>query len=210
MMRQRNTVIRSMALALAFAAVGDVRIATAQRGSGDATQSAALIGLARTARDQGRYGDAATYFRDASARSTFDTPLLVEYFWVAHRADAQTARQLAERILRATPGDAAVRDGLIGLLVGAKQEAALRTVAQAGQTHDSAAALWPRRIAESHLREGNGAQAAEYFQRASALAGGTSADLAQRALALERTADPVATLKAWDQVGPSAWSSRPE
>ena len=56
MMRTRGTVIRFLTLALAFSALGGERTATAERRSGDTTQSAALIGLARTARDQGRFG----------------------------------------------------------------------------------------------------------------------------------------------------------
>ena len=56
---------------------------------GNASRAAALVGLARTARDQGRVEEAAAYFRDGDRLQPFNGPLLVEYLLGrAGRADA--------------------------------------------------------------------------------------------------------------------------
>ncbi len=192
------------ALAVSSSPVG------AQNAPSAATQVTALIGLARTARDQGRHAEAVRHFEAASRFRVFDTPLLVEYFWAAHRAGANIARSLGEQILRLNPGDTAVRDGLIGVLALARDEGVVRSVAQAGVTVDPHAAVWPRRLAESFLRAGEGARAAEYFQKAVALQGGNASDRAMYALALERMADKAAAARAWNDVDESIWSARPE
>ena len=173
-------------------------------------QVTALIGLARTARDQGRHAEAVRHFQAASRLRAFETALLVEYFWAAQRADAGITRDLGQQILRVVPGDAAVRDGLIGVLAMARDEAAVRSVAQAGAALDSRAALWPRRLAESFLRAGDGARAAEHFKRAASLQGGGDSDRAMYALALESTADQAGAASAWNEVDEAVWSTRPE
>ena len=176
----------------------------------DPTQTAARIGLARVARDQGRYQEAFGHFRDAFRGHQLELPVIVEYFWVAQRTDAETARNLAREILRKDPRNSAVRDGLIGVLAGAGNERELRDAAAAGANTEPASALWPRRLAESYLRTGDGARAAAYYEKAAALEGGTTADRALRALAIEATNDKAAALQAWNEVGESVWSSRPE
>lgn len=200
--------LRRMGLAL-IAVLAPVAIAAQERTT-VTPDVGALIGLARTARDQGRYTEAAARFREASSRHAFDRALLVEYFWVAHRADPATARALAAQILASTPYEPAVRDGWIGLLVTAHDEPAVRRVAQAGATVEPRSALWIRRLAESWLRAGDGRRAADAYRQAAALDGGTPSDLANRALALERAAAPAVTLRAWNDAGAAAWTSRPE
>ena len=73
--------------------------------------------------------------------------------------------------------------------------------------------MWPRRLAESYLRAGDGMRAAERYAVAARRTGGGPADLAQRALALERSSGLTSAAEAWN-----AWnaldeaivSSRPE
>jgi len=176
----------------------------------DPTQTAARIGLARVARDQGRFGDAFAHFRDASRGEPFELALLVEYFWVAQRADVETARPLAAEILRQDPRNSSVRDGLIGILANMRREDELREVAAAGGRSEPESALWPRRVAESYLRTGDGARAATFYAKAASLNGGTSADRALRALATEGTNDKAAALRAWNELGETVWASRPD
>jgi hypothetical protein len=123
---------RGRALVLALAALVVGLPAHAQRATADASQVTALIGLARTARDQGRYKESLSHFLDAERRQPFAAALLVELFWVAHRVDAATARGAGERILKMLPGESSVRDALIGLLAGERNEAAVRALAEGG------------------------------------------------------------------------------
>ncbi len=184
---------RVLAVVLALAVIGvPAQSVQAQRPSTDATQVAALIGLARTARDQGRFAEAVEHFRAAERLQRFDASLLAEFFWAAHRADATTAQDLGRRILQSNARESSVRDSMIGLLVSARDEAAIQALARAGATADPAQALWPRRLAESLLRAGDRLGAAEHYARAGALEGGTSADRAMRALALEAAGDRAA------------------
>ena len=131
-----------------------VSASTGAQTSTTASRAAALVGLARTARDQGHRESAAIYFRDADWLAPFTGPLLVEYFWAAHAARMPEATSVGERVLAANPREARVRDGLIGLAVAAGNEDQAARLAGQGHVLDSTEALWPRRLGESHLRMG--------------------------------------------------------
>lgn len=168
----------------------------------------ALVGLARTARDQGRVDAAATHFRDADRLQPFTGPLLVEYFWAAHAARASEAISVGHRVLATTPRETRVRDGLIGLAVAAGDEAAARRLAEQGRSSEPASALWVRRLAESHLREGRYRMAAQQFLLASTSVGADAGDRAQFAFCLELAGDRPAAARAWSDVPETLWSSR--
>ena len=85
---------------LASASIGAQTSATESR-------VAALVGLARIARDQGHRESAAAYFRDADRLRAFTGPLLVEDFWAAHAAQTPEAALVGERALAANPRDGA-------------------------------------------------------------------------------------------------------
>jgi tetratricopeptide (TPR) repeat protein len=188
---------------LTLALVGGDAVAAAQPSD---PRVAALVGLARTARDQGRPADAVRYFRDADARAPFDRPLLIEYFWAAKLAGAAEAVAVGERVLAAAPGESRVRDGVIGLVAGVDEAVVLR-VAQAGAAHEPTQALWPRRLAERYLRTRQFRHAAAAYARAAGLAGGEPADRAQAALALELAGDAGA-VRAWGEVPRAVWSTQ--
>ena len=181
----------------------------AQTVAGDARVTA-LIGLARTARDQGRAGAAVTYFRDADRLQPFAGALLVEYFWAAHAAGAPAAAELGRRVLGANPRDARVRDGLIGLAAAAGDEARVGRLADEGRTIEPSSALWPRRLGESYLRSGKYTAAAQQFLAASMAANAESGDRAWWALALELSGDKSGAARAWAELPAALWSQRPD
>lgn len=175
---------------------------------GDASRAAALVGLARTARDQGRAEEAASHFRDADRLQPLNGPLLVEYFWAAQAARAPQAGSVGERALAANPRDARVRDGLIGLAVAAGHEQLANRLADEGRVLDPAAALWARRLGESYLRQGEYRSAADRFLVASTAVGSADADRAQLAFCLELAGDKAASARAWNELSQALWSSR--
>ena len=175
---------------------------------GDASRAAALVGLARTARDQGRAEEAASYFRDADRLQAFNASLLVEYFWAAQAARIPQAVSVGERALAANPRDARVRDGLIGLAVAARQEQLANRLAEEGRSLDPAAALWARRLGESYLRQREYRRAADQFAVASTAVGSTDADRAQLAFCLELSGDKAASARAWNELSAALWSTR--
>jgi tetratricopeptide (TPR) repeat protein len=166
------------------------------------------VGLARTARDQGRVEEAAVYFRDADRLQPFNGPLLVEYFWAAQAARTPHAASVGERVLAANPREARVRDGLIGLAVAAADEKLAARLADEGRVLEPGAALWPRRLGESHLRAGQYRQGAGQFLVASMTAGAEDADRAQMAFCLELAGDKAQSARAWNELSEALWSSR--
>ncbi len=183
---------------------------SAQGRAADDAEHQALLGLARTARDRGTASEAYTYFRDADRRRPLVSGSLAEYFWAAYRVAPVAARDIGARIMFANPLDHAVRDGLIGLAVAAGDETAVRTLGAAGETADPGSAVWPRRLAESYLRMGDGLRAAEHYAVAARRTGGGPVDLAQRALALERSSGLAPAAEAWNALAEALVSSRPE
>jgi tetratricopeptide (TPR) repeat protein len=202
MSRVAPAVLLSTALLAAFASRTD-----AQTGATD-TRITALVGLARTSRDQGRFDASAAAFRDADRVRPLGGALLVEYFWSAHRAGAADAMEVGQRVLAANPRESHVRDGLIGLAAAARDEARVVQLAEEGRLLEPASALWWRRLAESHLRSGRPLLAADGFSAASGLTGGEAADRAQRALALELAGDKPRAILAWSEVPEAIWSGR--
>ena len=120
----------------------------------DAARAEALICLARAARDRGDAVQATKHFREAARLQTFEGPLLVEYFWAAHQANAHEAPVIADRVLSANPAERAVRDGAIGLAVKARDEARARRLSAEGARVEPGVLLWSRRLGESALRVG--------------------------------------------------------
>ena len=200
----RRTMWAGWALALMVASAG-----AAQAQSEPArTRMAAMVGLARTARDQGRVEAATSHFRDADRMQPLTGPLLVEYFWAARLSGALEASAVGARVLAANPGERNVRDGLAGLLAAKGDEAQVVRLMEEGRALEPTSALWSRRLAESHLRGGRHLQAAEAFKTASTLAGAEPQDLAQWAFALELAGDKPRAARAWSDVPPALWSSR--
>ena len=185
-----------------------VSASTSAQTSATASRAAALVGLARTARDQGHRESAAIYFRDADRLTPFTGPLLVEDFWAAHAARVPEATSVGERVLAANPREARVRDGLIGLAVAAGNEDQAARLAGQGHVLDSTAALWPRRLGESHLRMRQYLLGAGQFLVASTASGAEASDLAQMAFCLELAGDKGAAARAWLGVPEALWSSR--
>jgi len=168
----------------------------------------ALVGLARTARDQGRAQAAAEHFREADRLQPFAGPLLVEYFWAAQAARAADAVSIGRRVLAANPRETRVRDGAIGLAVAAGDEAGAARLAEQGHAVEPGSALWVRRLAESHLRVGRYRMAAQQFLAASAAADAQPGDRAQFAFCLELAGDKAAAARAWSDIPEALWSSR--
>ena len=183
---------------------------SAQGLAADDAEHLALLGLARTARERGTATEAYTHFRDADRRRPLVSGSLSEYFWAAYRVAPAAARGIGGRVISANPLEHAVRDGVIGLAVSAGDETAVRTLAAAGETADPGSAVWPRRLAESYLRAGDGMRAAERYAVAARRTGGGPADLAQRALALERSSGLASAAEAWNALDEAIVSSRPE
>jgi len=183
---------------------------SAQGPPADDAEHLALLGLARTARDRGTATEAYTHFREADRRRALVGGSLAEYFWAAYRVAPAAARGIGARVISANPLEHAVRDGLVGLAVSAGDETAVRTLAAAGDTVDPGSAVWPRRLAESYLRAGDGLRASERYEVAARRTGGGPADLAQRALALERSSGPASAVEAWNALDEALVSSRPE
>ena len=174
----------------------------------DASRAAALVGLARTARDQGRAEEAASHFRDADRLQPFNGPLLAEYFWAAQAARTPQAIPVGERALAANPRDARVRDGVIGLAVAAGDEQLANRLAKEGRVLDPTAGLWARRLGESYLRQGEYKRAADQFLIASTAVDNADADRAQLAFSLELSGDKAASVRAWNDLSEALWSSR--
>jgi hypothetical protein len=152
-----------------------VSASTGTQTSSTASRAAALVGLARTARDQGHRESAAIYFRDADRLASFTGPLLVEYFWAAHAARLPEATSVGERVLAANPREARVRDGLIGLAVAAGKED------QAARRRSRATSSMRRSLVRggwaSHLRRGQHRLGAGQFSWPTA--SGAKSDLAR-------------------------------
>ena len=183
---------------------------SAQGLAADDAEHLALLGLARTARERGTATEAYTHFRDADRRRPLVSGSLSEYFWAAYRVAPAAARGIGGRVISTNPLEHAIRDGVIGLAVSAGDETAVRTLAAAGETADPGSAVWPRRLAESYLRAGDGMRAAERYAVAARRTGGGPADLAQRALALERSSGLASAAEAWNALDEAIVSSRPE
>jgi hypothetical protein len=190
-----------MALILLGAAAADGQPAPAEG------RVAALVGLARTARDQGRAAEAALRFGEADRVQQFTGPLLVEFFWTAHAAREADAMTLGARVLAANAHDARVRDGMIGLAVAAGDEATAARLAEQGRLLEPNMAVWMRRLGEGHLRVGRYLLGAQQFLAASAASGGGPADRAQWAFCLELSRQRAEAARAWMSV-PDGLSSR--
>ena len=200
----RRPLSAGFALALSIASAGVMQA----QSDPARTKVAAMVGLARTARDQGRADAAAAHFREADRIQPLSGALLVEYFWAARLAGQPDATAIGTRVLAANPRERNVRDGLVGLLAARGDEAQVARLVEEGRALEPTSALWSRRLAESHLRSGRHLQAAEAFKSASTLVGAEPQDLAQWALALELAGDKPRAARAWSDIPPALWSSR--
>ena len=108
----RRPVSAGFALALSIASAGVIQA----QSDPARTKVVAMVGLARTARDQGRADAAAAHFREADRIQPLSGALLVEYFWAARLAGQPDATAIGTRVLAANPRERNVRDGLVGLL----------------------------------------------------------------------------------------------
>jgi tetratricopeptide (TPR) repeat protein len=199
---------RAVSAALALALVAASAAATEAQPDTVRTRVAALVGLARTARDQGRVEASAAHFRNADRTQPLAGALLVEYFWAARLAGAGEAPTIGARVLAANPRERNVRDGLVGLLAARGDEAEVTRLVDEGRALEPTSALWVRRLAESHLRSGRPGPAAEAFKTATTLAGAEPQDLAQWAFALELAGNQPGAARAWSTVPPALVSSR--
>ncbi len=200
----RRPLSAGFALALSIASAGVMQA----QSDPARTKVAAMVGLARTARDQGRADAAAAHFRDADRIQPLSGALLVEYFWAARLAGQPDATAIGARVLAANPRERNVRDGLVGLLAARGDEAQVARLVEEGRALEPTSALWSRRLAENHLRSGRHLQAAEAFKSASTMVGAEPQDLAQWALALELAGDKARAARAWSDIPPALWSSR--
>ena len=176
----------------------------------DVIRTEALIGLARVERDAGRYQTAAELFRQASQLQTFDKSLLAEFFWTLIHAGEADAAAVGTRVLEMDPTQADVRGRLVQLAAASGDEARARTLAQEGSRLEPGQALWHRHVGESFLRNGMPAKAAAAFTRGVASPDATSADRAQRALALEAAGRHQTAWVAWADLDEDIWSGRSE
>jgi tetratricopeptide (TPR) repeat protein len=176
----------------------------------DEARIEALLGLARVKRDQGDTRAARTYFEQARALQQFDAELLDEYYWVLVAADPAAARAVGDRVLELDPSRTAVRDRQISFALEAGDEARVQALARAGEHLFPQAALWPRRLAESHLRQQRFADAASALQHAVAARDATRDDRALYAVVLESAGDRRAALAAWGKDGEVLCAPKPE
>lgn len=169
----------------------------------------ALVGLARTAREQGQHETSVACFREADRLVPLAGARLTEFFWAAHRVGASDTALVGTRVLTATPRQSDVRDALIGLAAG-RDEARVSELAQQGALLEPARALWLRRLAESALRASRPLEASQRFLEASRLPDAEPADRAQWALALELSGRRAQAVAAWASVAEAVWTSRPD
>jgi tetratricopeptide (TPR) repeat protein len=199
----RITVAMALVIALSAAAAA----AAQDKGpSDDRFQS--LMGLARVKRDAGDAASARRYFEDARRLKPFGRDELAEYFWVLAGRDASAAVRVGRDALASAPDNANLRDRVISEALALGDEATVRELAEEGARRHPATALWPRRLADSYLRQGEHDAAAAAFARAVRAADATVDDRAGLALSLEGAKRYAEAAVAWDAVSAAERSGR--
>ena len=175
-------------------------------GANDRFQS--LMGLARVKRNTGDVAAARRYFEDARRVKPFDPQELTEYFWILAGHDSAAALTVGREVLAVTPDARNVRDRVITEAIAVADEATVRQLATEGSRLQPATALWPRRIGESHLRQGQPREAADAFARAVRAPDAIVDDRAGFALSLEGAKRYAESVAAWRDVPASARTAR--
>ncbi|HVQ41240.1 MAG TPA: tetratricopeptide repeat protein [Vicinamibacterales bacterium] len=200
---RRTTLI--LALILGFG-IGPAVHAQDKAATTDRFQS--LMGLARVKRNAGDIAGARRYFEDARRVRPFDAQELTEYFWILAGHDSAAALVVGREVLTVTPDARNVRDRVITEAIAVADEATVRHLATEGARLQPATALWPRRLGESHLRQGQPREAAEAFARAVRAADAIIDDRAGLALSLEGAKRYAESVAAWRDVPPPARAGR--
>jgi tetratricopeptide (TPR) repeat protein len=200
----RRTIL-ILALAVGFG-IGPAIHAQEKAGTNDRFQS--LIGLARVKRNAGDIAAARRYFEDARRVRPFDAKELTEYFWVLAGLDSAAALVTGREVLTVTPDAHNVRDRAITEAIAMADEGTVRTLAADGARLQPGTALWPRRIGESHLRQGQPRDAADAFARAVRAPDAIIDDRAGLALSLEGAKRYAESVAAWREVPPAARAGR--
>jgi tetratricopeptide (TPR) repeat protein len=200
----RRTIL-VMALVVGFG-IGPAVHAQEKAGTSDRFQS--LMGLARVKRNAGDAAAARRYFEDARRMRPFDAKELTEYFWVLAGLDSAAALVVGREVLAVTPGAHNVRDRVITEAIAVADEATARNLAADGARLQPATALWPRRIGESHLRQGQPREAADAFARAVRASDAIVDDRAGLAVSLEAAKRYAEAVAAWSDVPAPARAGR--
>jgi len=166
-----------------------------------------LVGMARNERVAGRPARAVALLREADAIQPFDTRTLDEYFWTAAEVGPRDAEPLGRRLLAIDPTMSRVRERLLEFARLAQDERRVVELAEEAARLDPRTALWPRRIGESRLRQGQPQEAAVAFARAAAAPDGVRGDAAQAALSLEAAGQMRQAYEAWRNIEPGVWQS---
>ena len=184
-------------------------VAAQERGSQDDRFQAAL-GVARVRRDAGDFTAARRSFEEARTLRAFDAAQLAEYFWVVVASkDSAAAFKAGREALAADPSNHKVRDRLVTEAIALGKEADVVAISEQGLQLQNTTALWPRRIAESYLRQRQPSQAADAFLAASRMADANDKDREALAVALESAGRYREAADAWRKVtaSPSSLSA---
>ncbi len=200
----RRTIL-ILALVVGFG-IGPAVHAQEKAGTSDRFQS--LMGLARVKRNAGDVAAARRYFEDARRVRPFDAKELTEYFWVLAGLDSAAALVVGREVLTVTPDAHNVRDRAITEAIAMADEGTVRTLAADGARLQPGTALWPRRIGESHLRQGQPREAADAFARAVRAPDAIVDDRASLALSLEGAKRYAESVAAWREVPAPARAGR--
>jgi predicted Zn-dependent protease len=171
-------------------------------------RAAALVGLARLKRDGGDPAAARRHFEEARALGPLPLPALVEYFWLIARDDLAAALPVGREIVQVAPGHDDVRDRTITAAISVQREADVLELAEGGRRARPAMALWPRRLAESYLRQGRPSDAVAAYRAAVGLEEAETGDRVGLAVALEAADQPAEAAVVWASVPKEVWSSR--
>jgi hypothetical protein len=171
---------------------------------------AALVGLARLKRDAGDFEAARRHYEQARALGTLEPAVVTEYFWLIGEDDAATALGVGREILQRAPASADVRDRTITIAIALEREHEVIELAEAGRRAHPQAALWPRRLGESYLRQARPADAVNAFRDAVALADRDVTDQIGLAVALEAAERPIDAVAVWAEVPAAARAGRPD
>jgi tetratricopeptide (TPR) repeat protein len=189
-MRIRATVLLILSLAASPA--------TAQERAPQDDRFQAALGLARVKRDAGDFAAARRSFEEARTLRSFDAAQLAEYFWVVVAANDSAAAFAAGReALVADPANHKVRDRVLTEANALGRETDVVAIAEQGMNLEKTTALWPRRIGESYLRQGQPALAANAFLQATKLSGATDKDRESLAVSLEAAGRYRESADAW-------------
>jgi tetratricopeptide (TPR) repeat protein len=187
--------IRATVLLLLSLAVTPVK---AQERSPQDGRFEAALGVARVKRDTGDFAAARRSFEEARTLRAFNAAQLAEYFWVVAAAKDHAAAFAAGReALNADPANHKVRDRVLTEAQALGKEAEVVAIAVQGRTLQITTALWPRRIGESYLRQGQPGLAADAFLQAASMADATDKDRESLAVSLEAAGRYRESVDAW-------------